>query len=85
MMAAKAKRQRVPVSERALVARVNRKLARGNQQLRRGRQEAIGRHDLGWFFVVDVNGNYIVEKDVDLEELGRRLEVLKGWEQLADD
>ncbi|HTM55354.1 MAG TPA: hypothetical protein VL175_15085 [Pirellulales bacterium] len=88
---AKSKQQRAKVSERALVARINRQLKKNDQQLRRGRgvwashcwQPADS--GLGWYFVVNPNRNYIVETHIDLEELGRRLEVLEAWEELAED
>jgi len=72
------------------VARINRKLAKNDQQLRRARgvkHQGYWHPDsnLGWYYAIDVNRNWIVETHVDLEELGRRLEVLANWEQLAEE
>jgi hypothetical protein len=71
----------LPITERALVQRINRKLKGQGEALRttRGR-----RGDLGDFYVVDLNRNFVVDKHVDLEECGRELGVLKPHERMAE-
>lgn len=71
----------VPVSKRALIQRINRRLARDGEKLyaTRGRRAF---QDLGEFHVIDVDRNFVAQKDVDLEELGRNLKVLSPWEKL---
>jgi phosphopantetheinyl transferase len=76
--------ERVPVSLRALIQRINRKLRPQHQALHthRGRQ---GRGYLGDYYVIDFNTNYIVAGHVNVEALGRELEVLQEWEYLIEE
>jgi hypothetical protein len=75
--------QKVPVSTRALIQRVNRKLEAKNMQLKATRgMRAIA--DLGEFFVIDASRNFVVDKYVNIEELGRKVGALQPWEELAD-
>ncbi len=69
----------VGVTRRALVARIQRALARRQHALhtdRRGRQTR-------WLVINDDSS--IADMDVDLEELGRELGVLRPWEKLEAD
>jgi len=80
---------RATVSERALVGRINRKLAKKGQQLRRRRVTWDGSNwlednDLGRYYIVDLERDFLVEHHVDLEEIGRDLKVLAGWEALSE-
>lgn len=75
-----AKRMKVKVSMRALMQRINRKL-RPDEQLRRGRGEHRG--NVGEFYIIDYRINAIQQPDVDPEVLGRKLGVLKNWEEVA--
>jgi hypothetical protein len=74
-------RGKVPVTERALFQRINRKLAHENEQLKtcRGGQ---WENELGRYYVVDLNRNSITASDVDPEALGRELGVLARWEEI---
>jgi len=84
------KRNRALVSKRALVQRINRALAHQDQQLRatRGTRSGEGftsdQVELGYYYTVDFRLNCVVEKHVDLEELGRELKVLAAWEKLEE-
>jgi len=49
----------------------------------RGEGISQARLDLGDYYVIDISRNRVVNKHVDLEDLGRQLEVLKDWEELA--
>jgi len=73
--------RRVLVSKRALIQRINRRLVREGEKLyaTRGRKSF---QDLGEFYIIDVGRNFVAQKDVDLEELGRELKVLSPWEKL---
>jgi len=75
------KRQKVPVSERALVQRVNRVLAKQDERLKtyRGGRSIV---QLGRYYIVNVKGNWLVSGNVDLEDLGREVECLEAWEYL---
>jgi hypothetical protein len=70
---------KVPVSRVALMARINRKLAKDDEVLRasRGMQAHL---DVGDFYIVDVRINGVVGKDVDPVALARKLGVLSAWE-----
>ena len=63
------------ISERALIARINRVLKENNEQLRRSRA-ASTREMIGDLFVWDWRTNTPGECFVDPEDLGRRLGVL---------
>jgi hypothetical protein len=71
----------IPVSERALLQRINRKLAKSGEMVRKSRTERL-RLDVGDYFLVDTNKNAVVGHSVNLEEKGRELGVLSQWERL---
>lgn len=73
----------VPISERALVARINRQLNKEDQQLRKCRPDQRGYGELGDFYIVgDRTG--VEAQHVDIERLGKELGVLKPYEKLDD-
>jgi hypothetical protein len=75
--------RKVPVTTRALVQRINRKLAAEDMKLKATRgMRAVA--DLGDFYVIDASRNFVVDKDVNIEELGRKVGALQPWEVLAD-
>jgi hypothetical protein len=91
---ARVKAGKVPVSERALLQRINRKLATEDEMIRRARpvsayvKEGYPNpypHDLGKYYRIDFNRNFMIETDVDLEALGRKLGALAAWEELKED
>jgi hypothetical protein len=82
------------VSERALVARVNRVLKREEQKLRTARglwyssggcQHWQENPDLGRYYRINTDRNVVIDTHVDLEVLGRELGVLGRWEQLSTE
>jgi hypothetical protein len=73
-------RQKVAVSTKALIARINRKLAiRGGEVLKAARSERA-RIDLGDFYIVCTEIGGVNASHLDLEELGREIGALKAWE-----
>ena len=86
------KRTGVPVSERAPIQRINRKLdcdrptARqsGSIEMLKTARGARAEHDLGRHYIIDLRGNVVLRKDVDIEELGRELGVLRPYEAVAE-
>ena len=78
-----AKQSKVPVTMRALVQRINRNLAEKEMQLKKSRGRL--RSDVGEYYVLDINRNFIAKQHVDPEDLGRRLGVLSDWEKAVDD
>jgi hypothetical protein len=75
--------KRVPVSERALIQRLNRKMWHDDLMIRttRGGRAEI---DLGRHYVLNWRINGIAGKDIDLEDYGREFGVLQPYEYLAD-
>jgi hypothetical protein len=75
-----AKVEKAPVTRRALVQRLNRSLAGRGQVLR----TAVGASTkaLGQYYVVE--RSRVIERNVDLRTLGRRLGVLHTFEALAE-
>jgi hypothetical protein len=81
----KQKAQKVVVTEKALYQRINRKLNAVGRALKRTRgQRAL--IDLGQYYVLDVNINAVLYyyHDVNLEDFGRELGVLKPYEALEE-
>jgi hypothetical protein len=71
------------VSRRALIQRINRKIAGDWEQLKTNRSERWYQN-LGDYYVVNVERNFIVETHIDLEDYGRKVGVLKDWEKLEE-
>jgi hypothetical protein len=71
-----AKAATITISHRALKGRINRALAPARQQVRADRRGGLVHHML-----VDTKRHTIVETDVDLEQLARKLGVLQAWER----
>lgn len=72
-----------PVTKRALVQRINRKLAAKGEKLIATRGE-IAQSELGDFYRVSVDGGTITAKHIEPEKLGRELGVLKPYEVLTE-
>ena len=68
------------ITRKALISRINRRLAHDGERLRSPRGE-LGRQELGDFYVTDDN-NCVTAKDVDPEEWARELGVLRPREQV---
>jgi hypothetical protein len=75
---------KVPVTVRALIARINRKLKASDEVLKATRGEGRARQEFGDFYVLDFNRNAVMQKNVDPEQLGRELGVLKPWEEVQE-
>lgn len=68
-----------PVSESALIRRINRKLAKDYQKVKKARSG----QGLGKFYVLNWYRNEILDYGVDLTRLAKELEVMGDCEQLA--
>jgi hypothetical protein len=84
MATRKRKAQTVPVGARALLLRINRVLEADGRVLKKTRG-ARAEMELGRYYVIDQRRHVIVDKDVDLQALGRKLDALKEYEHLVDD
>jgi hypothetical protein len=76
------RREKVPVTTRAAIQRINRALAEKGHKLKITRGNRW-RDTLGDFYTIDAKRNWIVEKHVDPEALGRELGVLQPWETVV--
>ena len=74
-------KQRVPVSARAILQRINRKLKPDWKQLKTGRGLLLER-TVGRYYVIDIRRNCVTQQYVDVEDLARELKVLQSWEEL---
>lgn len=71
---------KVPITEKALYQRINRKLRERGEVLKRARGHV--EITLGEYYVVNVKRNFVAQHHVSLDELGRKLGVLAEWESL---
>jgi len=76
----------VPVSERALIQRLNRKMHSDDLMVKTTRPGSRAEFDLGRHYILNwrIDGVMAQGKDIDLEAYGREYGVLKAWERLAD-
>jgi hypothetical protein len=71
----------VPVTERALLVRLNRKLTKeGQERLKAAKGKA--RETLGDYYLLDLGGNEVKATHVQLEPYARKLGVLEPYEAL---
>ena len=77
------KKMTVPVTARALVQRINRKLAADDERLCATRGERA-RLIIGDYHVLNVRRNVVVNTHVDIKELGRELGALRLWERMEE-
>jgi len=75
-------KSKVKVSERALIGRVNRVITIDNEVLRICREDTRGFNELGRYYSIDTSRNLVASKNIDLEQWGRELGVLKAYETL---
>jgi len=74
----------IPVSERALIQRINRNLRPKSEQLHVCRKNSEWFHDLGRFHTIQHGTNQVGRRWLDLESYGRELGVLSKSETLSD-
>jgi hypothetical protein len=80
----KTKATKVPVSERAVIARINRALARQDMKLKTARSQRM-QIDVGDWYVINTRLNGVVQpyKHMPLEDIARDVGVLKDWETVV--
>ena len=74
---------KVNISARALIQRLNRKLA-PNKVIKSNRRSDRLTEEMGAHYVLDLKAGRVAERHVDLAALGKKLGVMESWEQLAD-
>jgi len=83
-------KQKVPVAERALIRRVNRKLAEKDQRLCKSRAShdegrgPVFDHNLGEFYIIDTQRNFVHSTHVDLGTLAKEVGALSPWETVEN-
>ena len=77
--------RRAPVSTRAIIQRINRKLAPKYRQLKRCRENSQGWDSLGDYYIVDLCQNAVVDTHVKVESLARELKAIGEWEIVVED
>jgi len=77
---------KVPVTMRALIQRINRKLARSEpgwcEQIKKSRSARSIEH-LGEYYVFDTTRGMITDREIDPEDWARKLGVLKPHEEVV--
>jgi hypothetical protein len=76
----KMRKNKVIVSERAILQRINRVLSKEGEMLKKSRPAY--QTEIGDFYLIDLERNFVIKKDVDIEALARKKGVLAGWETL---
>jgi len=76
--------KKVPVSHRAVLARVNRILAKEGKTFRVSRSQGE-RSNLGEAYILDTSKNEVVDSRVSLRELADKLGAIKAFEEMTDD
>jgi hypothetical protein len=82
------KKKGIPVSERAIMQRINRKFRSEDGPPARELKKTRGARallDLGDFYVLNTERNFIDEHHVDPEDLAREMGVLADYEYLAEE
>jgi hypothetical protein len=77
------KRIAVPVSLRAVIQRINRKLRASGEVLKTARSTNVA-SSVGWHYIVDTDNNWISSQRVDPEALARELGVLQDYETVVE-
>lgn len=76
--------KKVPVSKRAVIARINRALAKENQTLRVSRSNAE-RSNFGEAFILDTMHNTVVAHQISINDLAVEIGALKAFEEMTEE
>jgi hypothetical protein len=77
--------RKVQVTTRALILRINRKLADKEERLKAARGRRAREYTTGRYYIIDTYNKQLCYADVDLVKLGRKVGALQPWEELADE
>ena len=75
--------QKLRVSERGILQRINRLLADRNTNHVMKKARMFARPQVGVYYLLDTEAGRIVEHNVNLERFGRKLGVMHAWEVLV--
>lgn len=73
----------VPVTERALVQRINRQLTKKGQMLKAARGRGA-KEEVGYWYLVDTERNILLSHHCNVVEVAKELDVIYPWESLED-
>lgn len=78
--------ERVPISERVLIQRINSRLrSEGKYGWTLRRSRGLDQNQkLGKFYILDFDTKSAVSTHINIEDLGRELKVLQEWEFLVE-
>jgi hypothetical protein len=74
---------KIGLTRSAVIQRINRKLSANNERLRVTRNDERLLREVGQFYITGEEG--VNRRNVDIEALARRLDVLRPWETILDD
>jgi hypothetical protein len=75
----------VPVSERALIQRINRKLQHEEKRMMVARSGSRAEQEYGRYFIIDIRRSQATDADCDPEALGREIGALTKYEHLVKE
>ena len=75
----------IPVAIRAVMQRVNRRLATEGKRLKTVRKGQRYRAEIGPYFVVSLKTGRLIEIRIDLEGFARQLGALSDWEKITNE
>jgi hypothetical protein len=75
---------KTPVTETALIKRLNRRLLGDGEVLKKSRVNSPFIHPLGEYYTVDLSANAVSVTHVDVEDMARDMGVLKPYEEIAE-
>jgi hypothetical protein len=77
--------RKVMITERALVQRINRALAKEDEVVKKSRADSRMEMQYGTYYSVNQRTNNIANGNIDIESMGRELGVLKEYEALITE
>jgi len=76
--------RKVPISERALFQRIQRRLKKEGQKIFRSRA-GMQKMNLGTYYTVEIWTNTVKRYQIDLEDFGRECSVVADYEYLKQN
>lgn len=75
---------KVQVTEKALIGRINRKLAKDYEAIKKTRPNSRAKSNLGDFYLLNTYRNTIIDTCIKLEQFARDRGVLAEYEEMAE-
>lgn len=77
--------EKIPVSEKALMARVNRKLAKDGERILKSREGSRLRGNVGDFYLLDVSRNTVLNTHIELGHFAKQRGILRDYETVVSE